>query len=151
MLIICSLRVSYKQLVSLAVCIVMLVAIGIVMAVMPEASANGTSETARLQFLQSLGYGVEPGSGTMEKVRLPEPFDAVFEEYNELQKQAGYNLAPYSGRVIERWSYPLGQNRTEEAATAHLLVCEGCIVGGDIEENISGGYLYALVPKTEIQ
>ena len=84
----------------------------------------------------------------MEKVCLPEPFDAVFEAYNELQKQAGYNLAPYSGRVVERWSYPL-KDGNAEAATLHLLVCEGCIVGGDIEANVAGGYLYALTDKTK--
>ena len=47
---------------------------------------------ARVAYLKSLGWEVQPESETEKTVLIPREFTGVYQEYNRLQKQQGFDL-----------------------------------------------------------
>lgn len=86
----------------------------------------------RSKYIQSFGWQV--GECAEEKsVVLPQTFSKVYQNYNVLQKQQGFDLQPYAGRQCTVYTYPLlnfpGQ---PQDVFLHLMVCDGQVIGGDI-------------------
>lgn len=110
---------------------------GITVAVIVVMSACFTifsnEDTYIVEFLNSCGYEVCAKPIETVKVKIPEPLDAVYEEYNELQKKAGFNLEPYQGKNGTRYTYEVKNHYSgEDGVRANVLVIDGKIVGGDI-------------------
>lgn len=59
---------------------------------------------------------------------IPETFNKVYENYNNLLKESGYDLSRYKGKKCKRYTYliPPGNIR------ANIIVHDGKIIGGDI-------------------
>ena len=80
------------------------------------------------QVLVNMGY--VPSAEPVEVVELviPEQWGAVYMNYNELQRQGGFDLEPYKGRACVRYTYEI----PDMFARGNILVCDGKIIGGDI-------------------
>ncbi len=78
------------------------------------------------KFLQQFGIEVEPDSSETEEVVIPDYFNEVYEEYNDLQKQIGLDLEKQKGKIAEKITYKLA-NSDEYAV---LLVVNGTVAGG---------------------
>lgn len=59
---------------------------------------------------------------------IPEVFNDVYERYNALQKEAGYDLSFYKGKKCMRYTYVIPSVN----ARANIIVYNGKIIGGDI-------------------
>ncbi len=110
---------------------------GITVAVIVVMSACFTifsnQDTYIVEFLNSYGYEVSAKPIETLKVKIPEPLDLVYEEYNLLQKKAGFNLEPYQGKNGIRYTYEVKNYYSgEDGVRANVLVIDGKIVGGDI-------------------
>ena len=76
-----------------------------------------------------MGYtDVEKEPFEVVDVKIPENFGKVYERYNELQKEGGYDLSLYKGKKCKRYTY----NIPSLNARANILVYNGNIIGGDI-------------------
>ena len=95
-----------------------------------------THETVSLQnhpafyeIALNMGYtDIETEAYEVTEVKIPENFGKVYQRYNELLKNGGYDLSPYKGKKCTRYTYlipPLN-------ARANILVLGGKIIGGDI-------------------
>ena len=94
-------------------------------------------------FLAQFGLDSN-GKPTAEKaVRIPEEFDETYSAYNELQRQAGFDLTPYRGQEAVQLTFSV-RNRTE-TPRAVLLVLRGCVIGGHLTDGIYGSEPSALV------
>ena len=96
--------------------------------------------------MQGLGYEVDETATEIKDIVIPENFSAVYEKYNNLQKQAGFDLKNYRGKNAKVYSYSL-QNDTEKQI--HLIVCEDRLIGGDVASLKLNGNMTGLKRKNE--
>lgn len=105
------------------------------------------AETAqeRIAFLSQFGWSVEEEPADVKETVIPESFDDVYERYNELQKEQGFDLTPYCGTRVKQWSYRVlnypGNESNSEQIRANLLVCNGVVIGGDISSTALDGFM----------
>ena len=99
----------------------------------------------RVSFLESLGWDVAASPEESGQVRIPENMSEVFERYNKLQKQQGYDLTTYAGKNVMRYVYKV-ENFPDatDPVYATVLVYKNQIIGGDITNTAAGGKVQAL-------
>ena len=107
---------------------------------------DASTNAKRVLFLQGLGYEVDETATEIKDIVIPENFSAVYEKYNNLQKQAGFDLKNYRGKNAKVYSYSL-QNDTEKQI--HLIVCEDRLIGGDVASLKLNGNMTGLKRKNE--
>ncbi|MBR5922820.1 MAG: DUF4830 domain-containing protein [Clostridia bacterium] len=98
----------------------------------------------RVSYIKSLGLIPDENAMESKTVTLPSEFSAVYKNYNELQKQAGYDLTAYKGVKVTVYTYPVGKIRKDcnDDYYINLMVYRGRIIGGDISSrNIYGEML----------
>ena len=101
----------------------------------------------RVQFFAGLGWEVDPESETEREVIIPETFDEIFESYNALQKNAGFDLADYKGQKVKKYSYRIlnyPSAEKDDIIKTNLLVFEGKVIGGDIYSPRLDGFIIGL-------
>ena len=101
----------------------------------------------RVQFLESLGWKVAASPAESGQVRIPETATEVFDRYNQLQKQQGYDLSTYAGKNVMRYVYKV-ENFPDatEPVYATVLVYKNQIIGGDITDTSAGGKVQGIKP-----
>ena len=107
---------------------------------------DASTNAKRVLFLEGLGYEVDETATEIKDIVIPENFSAVYEKYNNLQKQAGFDLKNYRGKNAKVYSYSL-QNDTEKQI--HLIVCEDRLIGGDVASLKLNGNMTGLKRKNE--
>lgn len=94
------------------------------------------------EFLSDLGYEVSDFFSETD-LTLPENFDSVYENYNALQKECGFDLFPYRGERCKIYTYEI-YNHPFGACRANLIVHGGEIIGGDISSVSLSGFMTGL-------
>lgn len=137
-------KIKKIAVVSLAVCIVVF---GVLLAVSKwrlsgdsEVSANSSekvkTEQKRLDFISSFGWQTDEEPEEVREVVIPEEFDDVYTNYNEIQLSQGYDLRDYAGRCVKRWTYIIRNypdtTTDDDSVRINLLVCDGYVIGGDV-------------------
>ena len=111
----------------------------------PTSAAPVSNNDARVQFLESLGWEVASSPAESGQVRIPENMSEVFDRYNQLQKQQGYDLATYAGKNVMRYVYKVENfPDAQDPVYATVLVYKNQIIGGDITDTSPGGKVQAL-------
>ena len=91
---------------------------------------DGSTHANRMLYINSLGIDVDEEKCTSKETVIPEEFGDVYERYNELQLESGFDLSGFKGERVTVYSYPLKTGKT----VLTLLVHNGEIIGGDIAE-----------------
>ncbi len=102
---------------------------------------NGDTNYHRLDFIKSLNISVKEECIETADISVPTVFGEVYTRYNEIQKQAGYDLLPYVGCDLKRYTY---QFADEPDRRVNLLVYKKRIIGGDISDNALNGDMLPL-------
>ena len=100
----------------------------------------------RVSCVASFGWEADPGSETHEKVKIPDEFDAVYNEYNKLQLLSGFDLRDYKGKTAVRYTY-LAKNfpyKTDDAAYINIYIYDGKIIAGDCMTRALDGQMLPL-------
>lgn len=96
----------------------------------------------RIGFLKGLGWEVESEPVETKEVTIPAEFDAVFLEYNNLQKMQGLDLSRYKRKSVVRYTYKITNYKDYDGTVyANLLIYRNKIVGGDICTADVGGFV----------
>lgn len=92
-------------------------------------------------FFRQIGIAAAEKPLMEKTVRIPDVFDAVYAAYNDLQKQAGLDLAPYRGLQARLLTF-----RTDAPVNgfATLLVKDGRVIGGHLSDGEYGSRQYPL-------
>ena len=85
----------------------------------------GTNEE-RVAYLQSLGWEVEETPILEQEITLPKEFPDVLDQYNELQRQQGFDLEEYAGKKLTLYTYRITNHPDAEEADASLLCTARC-------------------------
>lgn len=103
---------------------------------------SGDNNERRLEFITNKGYSVVDNPVDVKNIIIPEVFSEVYINYNNLQKNSGFNLENYKGKSAVIYSYSL--NGYEQDALLHLIVCDGIIIGGDVSSVALNGFMEGL-------
>ena len=111
-----------------------------------EELITAASEEARAEYLRSLGWEIETSPMETLEFMLPQPLNASYEEYNALQKEQGFDLEPYAGMQVKRYSYRvLNYPNYPDDVQADLYLCGDVVIGGDILYCGDSGFVATLV------
>lgn len=119
-----------------ALLIVLLTVFGINVLCGGVSKASAVSGKADIvKFISNFGWVTDSEPLEVKKVVIPEEFDDVYENYNKIQLQQGYDLSKYCGREVERYTfkvtnYPNYEN--DDTIRINVLVYDGNIIGGDV-------------------
>lgn len=103
----------------------------------------------RVHVLTSFGWTIEPDPIEFMEVRIPDEFDATYAQYNEVQKEQGFNLEKYAGKHVMKYSYIVTNHPSgEDQVVATILVYKNKLIGGDVSSAKMDGFLQGLTfPK----
>lgn len=96
------------------------------------------------QIVREMGYDdVSEKPYEVVEFTIPETFNAVYERYNNLLKESGYDLSQYKGKKCKRYTYLI----PSENARANIIVYDGKIIGGDISGIMIDGIMLPIKSK----
>ena len=126
-------------------CILSVTVLGTLVAVIPFADNSGgiaevgvnfdgiKSESDVKSFISSFGWEVKEGEPVTEEVTIPDEFDRVFVNYNEIQKRQGLDLSKYRRKTVTRYKYEITNYKDYEGTVlANVIVYRNRVIGGDI-------------------
>ncbi len=102
------------------------------------------TEKARVAYLSDCGWTVESPALKEETVRIPKEFSSVFEEYNKLQKQQGFDLRKYGGKEVKLYTYKVVGSNLGDNVLAMLYIYNGSVIGGDVHSTALDGFMCGL-------
>lgn len=96
----------------------------------------------RVSFLESYGWKVKENPVEVVEITIPQRFNAVYNRYNALQKQQGFDLSAYRGKQVKRWTYQITNypGATGEVR-ANMLVYKDTVIGGDVSTVALNGFM----------
>lgn len=104
--------------------------------VIAHSSAKVETEQKRLDFIAGFGWQTDKEPEEVREVVIPEEFDDVYTNYNEIQLSQGYDLRDYAGKTVKRWTYIIRNYPNiasdDESVRINLLVYNGNVIGGDV-------------------
>ena len=108
-----------------------------------------SSNDARIKFLTDFGWEVASSPVESGQVRIPEQTTEVYDRYNNLQKNQGYDLTQYAGKNVMRYVYKVNNYPgATEPVYATILVYKNQIIGGDITNTAVHGKVHGFkMPK----
>lgn len=109
-----------------------------------EINYSAASAEERLGFASQFGYTVNPEPAEVEEVKIPEEFDEVYTEYNNIQLEQGLDLSDYKGCSVKKWTYIItnypGYENTD-TVRINMLVYKGKVIGGDVSSVAIDGFM----------
>jgi len=97
----------------------------------------------RVNFLSQFGWQVDPEPYESGKVTIPNKFDAVYTQYNDIQKLQGLDLSKYKRRDVMRYTYIVTNYEGYEGRVyANILVYKNKVIGGDICSAAANGFVH---------
>ena len=99
----------------------------------------------RVNYLADCGWTADPASEQAQDVLIPVHFTPVYESYNELQRQQGWDLADYAGKTCTLYTYAVtNYPDKEQQVLADLYVYKNQVIGGDVHSTNLGGFMIGL-------
>ena len=113
-----------------------------------------TTEDDILTFISRYGWQVDEEPLEVRDVIIPETFDEVYNNYNKIQVEQGFNLEKYAGQRVKRWTYTVRNypetSSIDDYVRINILVCDGIVIGGDVCSVKIDGFMHGFyLPSDE--
>lgn len=102
------------------------------------------NEKGRVAYLAENGWEVESPAESESTVMIPRTFSAIFEEYNELQKEQGFDLSRYCGTEVTMYTYRVTNADADGEVLAVLYVKGNKVIGGDVHSTALDGFMVGI-------
>ena len=101
-------------------------------------SIDNSTNKMIVEYLEGIGWEVEDSPVEIAHLTLPERFDTVYETYNAVQTESGYDMSPFKGKNVSRYSYRVinHQRSASVEVIANIFVYENRIIAGDISSTV---------------
>lgn len=87
------------------------------------------------QYLKNLKYDIEYIGET--EITIPQTFNQILKEYNNLQKEQGFDLSKYCGKKCIKKRFAISSPKSKsQKYFADMIVCEEKLIGGHIHTKI---------------
>ncbi len=108
-------------------------------------SSSISSNEARIEYLSQYGWEVSTQPMAEETILVPDDVETSCASYCALQKEQGFDLSPYAGKEISRYTYEVLNYPTGEAnVQVNLLIYGGKVIGGDVCTASLDGWMHGL-------
>jgi len=104
-------------------------------------SLSAATNEERVAFLSQFGWKVNADPLETKDVIIPQTFNAVYENYNKIQKEQGLDLKPYAGKTCKQWVYAVTNYPNNPDVRATLIVYNNQVVGGDLSTTALDGFM----------
>ena len=109
----------------------------------PKQLLTARSNQDRIKFIAHFGWEVQEEPCEIMEVLIPQKFDEVYEQYNEMQKQQGFNLEKQRGKRAKRYSYIiLNYPDYADEVRINILISGTKVVGGDVCSTRLDGFMH---------
>lgn len=115
-------------------------------------SIDNSTNKMIVEYIQSFGWQIEPTPSEITHLTLPGEFDAVYNTYNAVQLGAGFDLEPFKGKKVTRYTYRILNHKESSSSQvmAGIFVYENTIIAGDISSADMGGFMHAINETSNI-
>ena len=97
-----------------------------------SAIISASTDEERRTYLESMGWETDTEFETKE-LTIPESWNNVYNDYNEVQLNQGFDLSNYKGKKVTLYTYTITNYKDlSEGVVADMLVCDGNLIGGDV-------------------
>jgi len=104
-----------------------------------------SSNEKRLAYLQALGWEVTDEPLSTQELLIPEELDGSYAEYLALQAEQGFDLTPYAGKRVKRYTYEVTNYPTGETGVqVNLLIHRSRVIGGEVLSPRMDGFVHGL-------
>jgi hypothetical protein len=101
------------------------------------------SNEERVAFAEAFGWELDPAPLEVMEVIIPEEFDEVYIEYNDIQIKQGFDLEKQAGKRAKRYTYAiLNYPGVSDGVRFNLLAIGDKIIGGDVSSQHAGGFMH---------
>lgn len=109
-----------------------------------NSNVKGNTNEDRLAFITSKGWQVSDENPETVDIIIPSEFDNIYEKYNVIQKQQGFDLTKYKGKKVSRYTYVIKNYpaKQDSPVNINLLVYDEVIIGGDVCSTALGGFIH---------
>ena len=144
-------KLTKKHIVAAILVVAALVALLILLLPGKQAETTGVTVTIKepadcAEYLRQLGYETDSAVAETRTVQIPKTFDAVYETYNQMQKDCGFDLQKYAGKRVELSTFHVTNWPTGEEVLADVLVYKKKVIGGAIYTAAVDGFMQGLTP-----
>ena len=108
------------------------------------------SERHRVAYLAQYGWEVESPAQSSSTVVIPRRFTEVFERYNELQKQQGFDLSEYCGLEAELYTYKVTNCQDGDNVVAQLYIRNDRVIAADVHSTALDGFMTGVKPLSAV-
>lgn len=114
--------------------------------------ADSKINEANIACISGYGWEVEEEPIEISRLVVPEKFDLVYDTYNGIVKNAGFDLAPYQGKTLTRYSYLVTNHKDSKTGLirANILVFRNQIVAADLASMEQGGFVTSIHDTTNM-
>ena len=97
-----------------------------------SAVISAKTDSERRAYLSKYGYKLASDCEQKE-ITIPKKWNDVYNSYNQIQKNQGFDLTDYKGQKATLYTYTVTNYKGKgDCIVADMLVCEGKLIGGDI-------------------
>lgn len=96
-----------------------------------------------VEYIGGYGWEVEQTPCEISHLTIPREFDIVYSTYNSLNKTAGFDLEPYKGARVTRYTYKVLNHELSATGLirANVLVYKNEVIAADISSLSAGGFM----------
>ena len=102
---------------------------------------DASTNSGRIAFIINFGWKVSSNPVEDVEIVIPQTFDALYTNYNSIQKSQGYDLSLYKGKRIKRWTYLITNYPGGAEVQIDLLVLGSDVIGGDVSSVAVNGFI----------
>ncbi|MBR3844684.1 MAG: DUF4830 domain-containing protein [Clostridia bacterium] len=104
---------------------------------------TGNLDTAGRDFLKTYGWEASATPTEVQEITLPGEFNRVYTQYNDLQLAQGFDLTPYRGKAVKRYTYEVyNYPDLPTGVVANLLIYKDKVIGGDVCTRALDGFMH---------
>lgn len=102
-----------------------------------------SSESSVVDYITS--FGLEIGEVKTDEVTIPDVFNDVYNNYNDIQKSQGFDLTMYKGEKVSRYTYRvLNYHIPDINVFAEVLLFDKKVIAADIYTTEVDGFIKPL-------
>ena len=108
-------------------------------------TANGatlSTNDQRVRYIRTLGITLRDDNFIQKQITIPQEFSNVYNNYNALQREAGFDLKNYRGKSAFVYTYNI-----DDETVVNLIIYKDKLIGGDVSSLKFDGKMTALKGK----
>ena len=110
-----------------------------------ESETSGTDSFSVADYIASFGIETDESTCVIDEVIVPTEFNDVYENYNAIQKEQGFDLSSYKGKTLSRYTLEVtNYTEKEKEVFAEVLTYRGKVVAADIYCTNAEGFILPL-------